>query len=108
VSSLVTFEVFVRPALLKMMGHPDPVKSPVKAVLAEPIRKKAGKVHFFRVRIDVERGEYVARTAGDQNTGILRTLVLANGIAILPAERTDFAAGEKVDAFLLYPFATTK
>jgi molybdopterin molybdotransferase len=108
VSSLVTFELFVRPALLKMMGHPDPVKPPLKAVLAEPIRKKAGKVHFFRVRIDVERGEYVARTAGDQNTGILRTLVLANGIAILPAERTDFAAGEKVDAFLLYPFATTK
>jgi len=105
VSSLLTFEVFVRPALLKMMGHPDPVKIPLKAVLKEGIRKKKGKVHFFRMRIDVEGGEYVARTPGDQNTGILRTMVLANGIAILPAERTDFAAGERVDAFLLYPSA---
>jgi molybdopterin molybdotransferase len=105
VSSLVTFEVFVRPALLKMMGHSDPVKPTVKAALGEPVRKKAGRVHFLRVRIDTEGGEYVARTSGDQNTGILRTMVLANGIAILPAERTDFPAGEKVDAYLLYPSA---
>lgn len=108
VSSLVTFEMFVRPALLKMMGHPDPVKPMVTAVLADPIRKKAGKVHFHRVTLDVEGGTYVARTSGDQNTGILKTLVLADGIAVLPAERTDFAAGEKVDVCLLYPFAFPK
>lgn len=108
VSSLVTFEVFVRPALLKMMGHPDPLKPMVKALLKEPIRKKAGKVHFFRVKIDVEDGEYVAWTSGDQNTGILRTMVLANGIAVLPSERTAFNAGEKVDVYLLYQSATPK
>jgi molybdopterin molybdotransferase len=108
VSSLVTFEVFVRPALLKMMGHPEPEKPLVKAVLKEPIRKKAGKVHFFRVKIDVEDGEYVAWTSGDQNTGILRTMVLANGIAVLPSERTVINAGEKVDVYLLYQSATPK
>jgi molybdopterin biosynthesis enzyme len=108
VSSLVTFEVFVRPALLKMMGHPDPLKPMVKAVLKESIRKKAGRVHFFRVKIDVEDGEYVAWTSGDQNTGILRTMVLANGIAVLPAEKTVFEAGEKVDVYLLYQSATPK
>jgi len=102
VSSLITFEVFVRPALLKMMGHSDPLKRPVKAKLMEPIRKKAGKTHFFRVRIAVEEGEYVAWTSGDQNTGILRTMVQANGIAILPAEKTVFEAGEKIDVYLLY------
>lgn len=108
VSSLVTFEVFVRPALLKMMGRPDPLKPTVKAVLKEPIRKKAGKVHFFRVRIEDEGGEYVARTSGDQHTGILRTMVLADGIAVLPAERTAFEAGEKVDVYLLYRPTTPK
>ena len=107
VSSLVTFEMFVRPALLKMMGHPDPVKPMVKAVLADPIRRKPGKVHFHRVKIEVEGGEYVARTSGDQNTGILRTMVLADGIAVLPAERTEFKAGEKVDVCLLYRSATS-
>ena len=108
VSSLVTFEVFVRPALLKMMGHPRPLKAPMKAILKEPVRKKAGKVHFFRVRIEEEGGEYIARTSGDQNTGILRTMVLANGIAVLPAEKTVFEAGEKVDVYLLYQSATPK
>ena len=108
VSSLITFEVFVRPALRKMMGHADPLKRPVKATLKESIRKKAGKVHFFRVRIAVEEGEYVAWTSGDQNTGILRTMVQANGIAVLPAEKTLFEAGEKVDVCLLYQSAGTK
>lgn len=108
VSSLVTFEVFVRPALLKMMGHPEPEKPLVKAALKEPIRKKAGKTHFFRVRIAVENGDYVAWTSGDQNTGILRTMVLANGIAVLPAGRTVFDVGEKVDVILLYQSATPR
>ena len=102
VSSLITFEVFVRPALRRMAGSTDPVKIPVKAALAEPVKKNAGKTQFLRVRIESGEEGYVARTAGDQNSGILRTLVLADGIAVLPLERTDFAAGEKVDVLLLY------
>ena len=102
VSSLITFEVFVRPALRKMTGSPHPVKIPVKATLAEPVKKKPGKTQFLRVMIESGEEGYVARTAGDQNTGILRTLALADGIAVLPRERTNFAAGEKVDVLLLY------
>jgi molybdopterin molybdotransferase len=102
VSSLITFETFVRPALRKMTGSRHPVKAPVKATLAEPVKKKTGKTQFLRVRIESGEEGYVARTAGDQNTGILRTLLLADGIAVLPRERTDFAAGEKVDVLLLY------
>jgi molybdopterin molybdotransferase len=102
VSSLITFEVFVRPALRKMGGSSRPVKPPVRAALAEPVKKKPGKTQFLRVMIDSGEEGYVARTAGDQNTGILRTLVLADGIAVLPLERTTFTAGEKVDVLLLY------
>ena len=102
VSSLITFEVFVRPAIRKMTGDACPVKPAVKAILAEPLKKKAGKMQFFRVTIEPGEEGYVARTAGDQNTGILRTLVRADGIAVLPADRTAFAAGEKVDVLLLY------
>ncbi|MGZ8441662.1 MAG: molybdopterin molybdotransferase MoeA [Candidatus Deferrimicrobiaceae bacterium] len=102
VSSLITFEVFVRPALRKMTGSLHPLKMPVKATLAGPVRKKAGKTQFLRVMIEPGEEGYVARTAGDQNTGILRTLVLADAIAVLPADRTAFAAGEKVDVLLLY------
>jgi molybdopterin molybdotransferase len=102
VSSMVTFEVFVRPALRKMMGDAVPVRPPVKAVLAEPVRKKAGRVLFLRVRIGLENGEIVARSAGDQHTGILRTMVASDGLAVLPEDRTAFEAGEKVDVHLLY------
>lgn len=102
VSSLVTFEVFVRPALRKMTGSLRPLKTPVKAILAGPVRKKPGKTQFLRVMIAPGEDGYFARAAGDQNTGILRTLVLADAIAVLPAERTEFAAGEKVDVLLLY------
>jgi molybdopterin molybdotransferase len=65
------------------------------------VRKKAGKVNFLRVGIEVRSGEYFASSAGDQNTGILRTMVLADALAVLPADKTFFAAGEKVDVHLL-------
>ena len=100
VSSLITFEVFVRPAIRRMAGDASPVKPAVKASLAEPVRKKAGKTHFHRVAIEAGEEGYVARTSGDQHSGILRTLVRADGIAVLAADRTAFAAGEKVDVLL--------
>jgi len=101
VSALITFEAFVRPALLRMMGRKKVVRPLVKATLSGALRKKAGKVNFLRVGIEVRGGGYFATSAGDQNTGILRTMVLADALAILPADRTSFAAGEAVDVFLL-------
>jgi molybdopterin molybdotransferase len=101
VSALITFEAFVRPALLRMMGRKKVVRPLVKATLTGEVRKKAGKVNFLRVAIEVRDGEYFVSSAGDQNTGILRTMVLADALAVLPADRTSFDAGEKVDVFLL-------
>ncbi|TRZ98564.1 MAG: molybdopterin molybdenumtransferase MoeA [Deltaproteobacteria bacterium] len=101
VSALITFEAFVRPALLRMMGRKNVVRPLVKATLTGQVRKKAGKVNFLRVGIEVRGGEYFASSAGDQNTGILRTMVLADALAVLPADKTTFAAGETVDVFLL-------
>jgi len=101
VSTMVTFEEFVRPALLKMMGHRRVIRPYVKATLRGEVRKKPGKVHFLRVRIEVENGVRFAIPAGDQHTGILRTMVRANAIAVLPKEKTDFADGEEVAVHLL-------
>lgn len=102
VSGMVIFEEFVRPALRKMMGHANPVKPFVRAALAESFSKKAGRVKLLRISLEVVDGRLVARTAGDQSTGIVRTMVRASGIAVLPADRTDFAAGEPVDVHPLY------
>jgi len=101
VSTLLIFEEFVRPALLKMMGHRSVLKTLYRATLTEPIKKKLGKLQILRVAVRIDQdGEMVVSSAGDQNTGILRTLVDAQGIALLPAERDFFAAGEKIDIHL--------
>ncbi len=96
VSSMITFEQFVRPALLRMMGHRQILRPLFKATLKEATRKKPGRVQFMRVFITNENGELTISSSGDQNTGIVCTMLRANGIAILPAERDFFAAGETV------------
>jgi len=101
VSTLVTFEEFVRPALLKMMGHRRVIKQYLRAVLQDGIRKKQGKVNFLRVRLVPSEGRYLAYSAGDQHTGILKTMLMADGLAVLPADRTIFSPGEEVDVHLL-------
>jgi molybdopterin molybdotransferase len=98
---MITFEEFVRPALLRMMGHRGVIKPYVRATLRGEVRKKPGKVHFLRVRLDVENGTNWATSAGDQNTGILGTMLRANGIAVLPRDQTVFLPGEEVEVHLL-------
>jgi len=101
VSSMVTFEVFVRPALLKMMGHTKVIKPFVRATLKETAKKKHERVQFLRVRVFDDGERLIASSSGDQNTGILRTMVRANGIAVLPADCDQVEAGEEVDVHLL-------
>ena len=103
VSTMITFEEFVRPALLKMMGHEKVFRRTVRGYLKEDARKKPGKLNFLRVRVTLEEGRYLASTSGDQNTGILKTMLRSNALALLPAERTEFKAGEEVDLHLLDP-----
>ena len=102
VSTLLTFEELVRPALLKMMGHHSVLKTLHQAILAKPLKKKKGRLQILRVAVSInQEGELMVNSAGDQNTGILRTLVDAQGIALLAAERDFFAAGEKIDIHFL-------
>jgi molybdopterin molybdotransferase len=97
VASMITFEEFVRPALLKMMGHRRVVKPLVSAILQEEVRKKRGKVKFLRVRLESAGGKLLAYSSGDQNTGILKTMLVADGLAVLPADRVSFSAGDEVE-----------
>jgi molybdopterin molybdotransferase len=101
VSSMVTFEMLVRPALLKMMGHRQTIKPLIKATLAHPVEKKAGRVQFLRMTLSGKEGCRSALSSGDQNTGILKTMVRSNGIAVLPADRCRFEAGEEIDVHSL-------
>jgi molybdopterin molybdotransferase len=101
VSTLLTFEEFVRPALLKMMGHGDVLRPLVPARLDDEIPRKPGRVSFVRVRLERRDGLLVARSAGNQDTGILKTMLRADGIAILPADRGTLERGSTVDVQVL-------
>ena len=97
VSAMITFEEFVRPALLKMLGRRQVLRPLFKAVLTEDLKKKPGKVQIVRIRLERENGRWLASSAGNQQTAILKTMVDAAALAILPSDSTGSAAGEEVD-----------
>jgi molybdopterin molybdotransferase len=101
VSVMVSFEMFVRPAILKMLGMSDLIRSPVKATLMDEVRHKDSRRHFLRVRVEKGEEGYQAYLTGGQGSGILSSMVKANGFAIIPEEWTHVPAGTRVQVILL-------
>jgi len=98
VSSLLTFELFVRPALLRMQGREHVSRPRARARLLEPV-ETVKSLRFFARGI-YERDAGTVRTTGPQGSGILRSMVLANCLIDLPEGRDRYAAGETVDVIL--------
>jgi len=103
VSSMVSFEQFVRPSILKMAGHRTLFRPTLKAILAEDFQKRAGLVYFLRCRFIPEGDKIVATTTGEQGSGILSSMVKAHGLIVLPREQTLARAGEEVKVIILDP-----
>jgi molybdopterin molybdotransferase len=101
VSTLVAFEQFVRPALLRMMGLRALHRPVIRAELAEPYRKAPGRLHFVRVRLEARGERTVAHATGDQGSHILLSMVQADGLAIAPEEAAALPAGSAVCVQLL-------
>ncbi|MCY4402403.1 MAG: molybdopterin molybdotransferase MoeA [Candidatus Poribacteria bacterium] len=101
VSSLVVFELFVRPALMKMAGHTDLLRPTIKAILETDVTNKDGRVNYMRAILTEKNGQYIAKTTGPQGSGILHSLVLANGLIIIPSGAT-LQSGDTVDAHFLH------
>ncbi len=101
VSSMISFEQFVRPAILKMMGHQSIYRPIIDAVALENISKKSGRKHFIRAIVTCKDGVYYAASTGGQGSGILFSMVKADGLVILPEKATEVKAGEKVVVQLL-------
>lgn len=101
VASLVTFEELVRPALLKMMGHRKVLKPLLPAILQEKVQKRPGKTLFLRVQLVTVGGKRLAYSAGNQKTGMLKTMVRSDGLAMLPADGTVFSPGDEIQVHLL-------
>lgn len=102
VSAMVTFELFVRPALRRMLGHTRLFRHPVAVTLEEPVAIGARLTHFLRGIVSVrDDGTLGARLTGPQGSGILTSMAKANALLVVPEDRPACQAGERLNAILL-------
>ena len=101
VSTMVCFELFVRPAIRRMQGHTLLHRRTVSAVTEEPLKTPGRLTHFLRAVVRETAVGWRARLTGPQGSGILTSMVRANALLIVPEEVEEVAAGAEVDALLL-------
>jgi len=103
VSTMVTFELFVRPAIRRLLGHRLPFRRTVPVCVAEPITLGPRLRHFLRAVVQPEGtgGALVARLTGPQGSGILTSMARANALLIVPEDRAGVSAGDTLTALLL-------
>lgn len=101
VSSMVTFEQFARPAILKMMGKSNLAKPSIRAIMEDDIVDTDVRRLFARVTVAKRNGKYYARVTGPQGSGILTSMVKANGLAVIPENTKRVKKGDIVEVQML-------
>lgn len=102
VSTMVTFELFVRPAIRRMLGHDRLFRRPVPVTLEEPVTIGARLTHFLRAVVSPrDDGTLSARLTGPQGSGILSSMARANALLVVPEDRPRCATGDVLQALLL-------
>ena len=102
VSSFVSFEQFVRPAILKMSGHTDIFRKTIRATLTEGIKKKDdGRRHFLRSTLTYINGSYSVSALSGQGSNMLASLASANSLLIIPESETELKSGQQVEVQVL-------
>jgi molybdopterin molybdotransferase len=101
VAVMVTFLAFVRPALQRLMGADATPPVLLQAKSGEAMRKKPGRTEYQRGTVTRESdGSLVARTTGNQGSGVLSSMVQANGLIVLRHEQGNVAVGDTVEVML--------
>ncbi|MFO7740791.1 MAG: molybdopterin molybdotransferase MoeA [Anaerolineae bacterium] len=101
VAAMISTELFARPALRKMQGFTEWEQPSVWARLTEPIGRKDGRRHYLRVTLRETEDGYEATLTGEQGSGILNSLVQADGLAVIPEDARHLPAGSEVEVILL-------
>jgi molybdopterin molybdotransferase len=102
VSAMVTFHLFAKPALRALTGL-DPNATRTQATLATAYRKEPGKAHYLRCRLELtDEGWRAHLTRETQGSHVLTSMLAADALAVIPADREEIAAGERVEVELLH------
>ena len=101
VAVMVTFAAFVRPALQRLMGWKAPALPLLKAHSLQALRKKPGRTEYQRGTVSTNsQGQLVVSLTGNQGSGVLSSMVQANGLIVLSHEQGNVAAGDEVDVMM--------
>lgn len=101
VSAWVTFELFVRPGLRKMLGDRAPERPRVEVVLETPMQRSPGRTEFARARLSRRDGQLRAQPLARQNSGALSSMIQVDALLEIPAELATLSAGCVLNALLL-------
>lgn len=105
VSVLVTFYLFVRPALLRMMGRKEIQPIYLPALMNSEVKKKKGRTEFLRAKLQSQNGNIYVGVGGEQYSHMLSSFANSDCLAVFPKEQTNIAEDGKVQIQLL-PWAT--
>ena len=103
VAAAVSFEVYIRPALRRMMGHVAQERPRVLAIASEAYDKRLGREVFLRAKVRKAGPAYHARLAGAQGSAMLGAMAAANALVIVPADSHGFQPGDLLETMLLEP-----
>ena len=96
VSAMVTFHLFARPVLAALAGaHRERATMP--AIMAKDYPKAPGRAHAVRCRTELRRGGWRAHPLRDQGSHVLTSMLRADALAMIPADRGEVRAGEQVE-----------
>ena len=101
VSAMVCFELFVRPALVKMMGRKDKGRPRIQVYFEEDVKNHFGRMHAMRISLKKTEKGWLARSVGAQGSGLVSSLTKADALALIGPESEGVKAGDLVEAIVL-------
>ena len=101
VSAMVCFELFARPALMRMMGREDTRRPRIEVYFGEDVKNNFGRMHAMRVSLERTDKGWLARSVGAQGSGLVSSLTRADALALIGPESEGVRAGEPVEAIVL-------
>jgi molybdopterin molybdotransferase len=101
VSAAVTFELFGRPVIRKLLGHSRLLRPQVEAVVEDGVGERVMRRHYVRAHVEWRDGRFVARTTGNQGSHITTSLLSSNALLIVPEGGMEVRPGETLRALML-------